>query len=188
MRKKYLIILSLILSIFLFSSLTTATVTQSNETITEGQTNVWTEVGSFTILLNTSLGNAMDGNITLYKGATQITITSFSGQNNGTQTLTLPSLDGSTAYKITVKVNDSIHTTESYNFTTGNKRLTDKTEDFSSAEIVILGLILIILALGIIWVSWKEFTKGSLEFKALMYRILYIMIAIPIIIAIASIL
>lgn len=185
--KKISLFISCILlcSIFIVGSVQ-ASVTQSNSNITDGQTGVWTEIGTFSIQLNSSIGHVMNGTITLYKDTTEITNKTITSQSNGTQSLSLPSLDGDTEYKIDVNINDSTWNNQTYTFITANKHLTDDTDTFSAGQIVMIGLILTIIIIGFAYTIYQGFVDKKIDVKSMVNRFVYIIVGAFILAVIGS--
>jgi len=61
-------------------------------------------------------------------------------------------------------------------------------DNLSAVEIAMIILLGTLFVLGVIYTSWKSFTEGSLDFKALMMRIIFVAIAVSIIGVIMSVL
>lgn len=188
--KRVLLILALIFSLLLCMSLpVTASITQGNTNIQEDDTNVMTEKGTFTVALNSSTGT-FQVNLSLYKGTTYVTSSYVTAQSNGTKSLTLPSMDGSTVYQIRIRANDtsspSLWHNTSVNFTTGVKRLTEDTTNFSAGEIIIIGLILTVIILGFMYGFIKDIRKEKLNLDKLVKQLVLIIVFIVVIVVIAS--
>ena len=169
MKRIYILSLSLLVSFIIFNSVALATVSQSGASPSEGATDVLVQ-SDFSILLNATNGT-MVYNMSLYEGATLIQYVTASAQTNGTKTFTLDSMNASTLYQVRVNVNDSdAYTNATYNFTTGIMPLTLDTDTFSVAEILLLGIIIIII-IGFLYSVILDFQKGTFDIKTLMNKL-----------------
>ena len=170
MKRIYILSLSLLVSFIIFNSVALATVSQSGASPSEGATGVLVQ-SDFSILLNATNGT-MAYNMSLYDGATLIQYVTASAQTNGTKTFTLDTMNASTLYQVRVNVNDSdAYTNATYNFTTGIMPLTLDTDTFSVAEILLLGIIIIIIIIGFLYSVVLDFQKGTFDIKALMNKL-----------------
>jgi hypothetical protein len=168
---KLLLIIFLLFGFLMFNSMALATVTQSGADPGEGSTNVHV-TDDFTVLLNATNGT-MDYNMSLYHGATLIQSTTATAQSNGTKTFTLDTMNGTTLYQIRVNVNDSDgYTNNTYNFTTGILPLTLDTDTFGTAEILMLGIIIIVISLGFLYYIVTDIQKkGKIDVKDIVNKL-----------------
>ena len=63
------------------------------------------------------------------------------------------------------------YTNATYNFTTGIMPLTLDTDTFSVAEILLLGIIIIIIIIGFLYSVVLDFQKGTFDIKTLMNKL-----------------
>ena len=188
MKKSIFLILTLVLSCLLFASLGIGTTVHTSPSPADGATGVHTEIGIFSLQLNSTTPTDICVNISLYQGTTNITDVYLTGKSNGSQSLTLPSLDGSTLYRVEIESNDtSGFTYGNYTFTTGTKRLTDQTDTFNAGEILVLGLILTVIILG--FMAWfvQDFRNNSFSIDKLVQKLILLFIFSAIVVVIASI-
>ena len=170
------IILTLFLSCLLFASLSMGATVHTIPNPEDTATNIHTEIGAYTLTVESTGGQTHCVNISLYTGTTNVTDVYHTAQTNGSKSLTLPSLDGNTLYRVEIESNDtSGFTYANYTFTTGAKRLTDDTDNFSSGEILVVALITIVMIIAFV-VSvvndMKEHKK--LDSKTLINRLIVV--------------
>ena len=169
MKRIYILSLSLLVSFIIFNSMAMATVTQSGASPSEGATDVHVS-SDFSVLLNATSGT-MDYNLSLYQGTTLIQYITDTGEVNGTLAFPLDTLNGSTLYTVWVNVTDTDgYTNATYNFTTGIMPLTLDIDTFSVAEILLLGIIIIII-IGFLYSVILDFQKGTFDIKTLMNKL-----------------
>lgn len=152
MRKS--LIPALLLALLAWNLTVSATVTQTSPSPPNDATGVWINTPSFTLQLNATNGN-MNGYINMSNGDT-LTVTN---QANGTQILTLTTpLNELTTYQIWANITDTDgYTNSSYNFTTGTTfRLSEQEDIFSTTQIVIIGIAIVLLFLGILYYIKKD--------------------------------
>ena len=188
MRKISIFIIILLSFILICSVPAMATITQSDNSITDGSINVSTEISTFTIQLNSSSGTDIYVNLSLYDGTTKITHSYLTGKSNGTQSLTIPSLDGNTLYQIRINANDTdAYNNETYNFTTATKKLTDDTDNFSSGEILIIALITLVIILGFVVSIVNDLKEHKkLDGETLINRLVIVIFFVVVIVIIGS--
>jgi len=187
MRKTPIMIMSFLILLIMFAVPTMATITQTLPSPPEGTTGVHV-TRDFTVQINGTNG-VIDGNMTLYRaGVLTSTSTTITDATNGTQTFTLPTLDGNIEYTVYVHVNDSDNTpvNQSYNFTTGTKPLTLDTDNFGTAEILLLGIIIIIIILGFIYSIVQDVKKPNIDTKKIMNKLILVIVFCVIIAILAS--
>lgn len=188
-NKLFVIGLTLVMLLFFLLPSATATVTPSSPSIPNGSTNVYIGLGTFTVLLNSSSGTTMDGNISLFQGSTQIgTTTSYQNQVNGTQTFTFGTLLGSTAYVINVNFNDTEgFNNVSYNFTTGATRLSEN-PNLNAGEILLIGFMAIMLGLFMVYTVAKDLkdTKKKITMEYLVHRLIFYIVMVVVMVVALS--
>lgn len=187
MKKSILIVLSLFLSCLLFASLSMGATVLTLPNPADGTTGVYTEIGTFSLTVESTTDDTHCVNISLYKGTTNVTDVYLTAQTNGSKSLTLPSLDGSTLYRIEIDSNDSSGFTHTnYTFTTGTKRLSDRTDVLGAGEILIIGIIVILVVLGFLYWFVQDFRDGTLSLDKVVQKLILAMIFGVIITVIAS--
>jgi len=185
--RKTPIIFSLLILLIMFAVPTMATITQDTASPPEGTTGVHV-TRDFTVNIEGTNG-LIDGNMTLYRaGVLTSTSTTITQQANGTQTFTLPTLDGYIEYTVYVHVNDSDNTplNQSYNFTTGAKPLTLDTDNFGTAEILLLGIVITIITLGFLYSIVQDLKKPKVNTNKLVTKFIVVIFFIIIITVLAS--
>lgn len=170
MKCKIILLCILTLVTLVFYSSASATVTQSTPSPSDDATDVDIHVGSFTILLNTSLSanTKMNGTIICVVPSLSENVVNAT---NGTQTLTLPTLSYSTKYQIWVNISDvnvsSGWKNTSYNFTTETApsiRLSDNVDDPTLIIIAgLLSLMIILWAVVLVWNVFKDTKKVNAQ-------------------------
>ena len=167
------------------------TLTLTSPSIADGSTNIYTEVGTFSITLSSTEGpGSIAVNLSLYQDTTYVTSVYRLNQNNGSQSLTLPSLDGNTAYQLRVNVNNTAEWhNNTYNFTTGAKRLTDQTEVFDSGEILLIGIIMTIIVIGFLASFVKDIKDNKkIDHKKLINKLILVVFFVIILLILGSLL